>query len=134
MSYSGCEIIATYNALKALGEPVSEQTAVDLIAMYENNGAVLGGKFGSSPYAIEDYFKEQGYDVVTTTSQDSAIINKIGESCDTVIVNAYNNKDDITAMIHTSREESASIDVIGISNARIVDFVQPEDCIGGARS
>lgn len=174
MSYSGCEIIATYNALKALGEPVSEQTAVDLIAMYENNGAVLGGKFGSSPYAIEDYFREQGYDVMTTTSQDPSIINKIGEDCDTVIVNAYNNKDDITAMIHTvsitkeegtysvhnayyvdsnnnyaakdgygtlqeaidaiSRDESASIDVIGISNARIGDFVDPEESAGGARS
>lgn len=44
MSYSGCEIMATYNALKALGEPVSEQTVVDLIAMYEADGAVFGGK------------------------------------------------------------------------------------------
>ena len=52
MSYSRCEIIATYHALKALGEPVSEQIAIDLIAMYENNGAVLGGKFIKSVGAI----------------------------------------------------------------------------------
>lgn len=101
MSFSGCEIMATYNALKALGEPVSEQTVVDLIAMYEEDGAVLGGLIGSSPYAIEDYFREQGYDVVTTISHDLETINRIGESSDTVIVHAYNNKDDITSQIHT---------------------------------
>lgn len=101
MSYSGCEIIATYNALKALGEDVSAKTVVELIATYECNGAVLWGKFGTSPYTIGDYFKKEGYDVVTTFSQDTEIINNIGESCDTVIVNAYNDENDITAMIHT---------------------------------
>lgn len=172
MSYSGCEIMATYNALKALGEPVSEQTVVDLIAMYEADGAVFGGKFGTSPYAVEDYFREQGYDVMATASQDPAEINKIGENCDTVIVNAYNNKNDITDMIHTvsitkdeegtysvhnsfykdenniylvnkgygtlqeaidaiSDDGPSSIDVIGISNARIGDFIEPEDRVGG---
>lgn len=111
MSFSGCEIMATYNALKALGEPVSEQTVVDLIAMYEENGAVLGGLLGSSPYAIEDYFREQGYDVVTTTSHNEETINQIGESSDTVIVHAYNNKDDIKSQIHTvsiTKEEDGS--------------------------
>ncbi len=111
MSFSGCEIMATYNALKALGEPVSEQTVVDLIAMYEEEGAVLGGLLGSSPIVIEDYFREQGYDVVTTTSHDPETINQIGESSDTVIVNAYNNKDDITSQIHTvsvTKEEDGS--------------------------
>ena len=171
MSYSGCEIMATYNALKALGEPVSEQTVVDLIAMYEADGAVFGGKFGTSPYAVENYFRDQGYDVMTTASQDTAEINKIGEYCDTVIVNAYNNKSDITDMIHTvsiTKDEEgtysvhngyhkdgnnnyvvnggygtlqeaigtistdpSSIDVIGISNARIGDFVEPENSVGG---
>lgn len=114
MRYSGCEIIASYNALKALGEPVSEQTVVDLIAMYEQNGAVLGGKFGTSPYAVENYFRERGYDVMTTTSRDSAVINRIGEKCDTVIVNAYNNKNDIMAMIHTvsiTREKQGAYSV-----------------------
>lgn len=121
MRYSGCEIIAVYNALKALGEPVSEHTVVDLIAMCEQNGAVLGGKFGTSPYAVEDYFKERGYDVMTTTSRDPSAINRIGEKCDTVIVNAYNNKNDITAMIHTvsiTREEEGTYSV---HNAYYID-------------
>lgn len=121
MRYSGCEIIASYNALKALGEPVSEQTVVDLIAMYEQNGAVLGGKFGTSPYAVENYFRGRGYDVMTTTGRETAVINRIGEKCDTVIVNAYNNKNDITAMIHTvsiTREEEGTYSV---HNAYYVD-------------
>lgn len=121
MRYSGCEIIAVHNALKALGEPVSEHIVVDLIAMYEQNGAVLGGKFGTSPYAVEDYFKERGYDVMTTTSRDPSVINRIGEKCDTVIVNAYNDRNDITAMIHTvsiTRGEEGSYSV---HNAYYVD-------------
>lgn len=35
MSYSGCEIIATYNALSALGEPTSADTMVSLISRYD---------------------------------------------------------------------------------------------------
>ena len=114
MAYSGCEIMATYNALVALGEPVSEQTVADLIAKYESNGAVLGGKFGSSPYAIEEYFRTHGYDVATTTSRDTAAINKIGKRSDTIIVYAYNDKDDITAQIHTvsiTKEKDGSYSV-----------------------
>lgn len=114
MAYSGCEIMAIYNALLALGEPVSAQTVTDLIAKYENSGAVLGGKFGSSPHAIEKYFRTHGYGVVTTTSRDRATINKIGKRSDTVIVYAYNNKDDITAQIHTvniTKEKDGSYSV-----------------------
>ena len=87
-----------------------------------------------------------------------------------MIVNAYNNKSDITDMIHTvsiTKDEEgtysvhngyhkegnsfvankgygtlqeaidaisndpAIIDVIGISNARIGDFLDPEDRVGG---
>lgn len=88
-----------------------------------------------------------------------------------MIVNAYNNKNDIMAMIHTvsitkdeegtysvhnafhiegnhyaanngfgtlqeaidaiSDDDPSSIDVIGISNAHIGDFVEPEDNVGG---
>lgn len=101
MAYSGCEILATCNALTALGETVSAQTVADMIAMYECYGAVLGGRFGTSPYALEEYFRQQGYRVETTTSTDTAQINAIGAGSDTVIVNAYNNKNDIMAMIHT---------------------------------
>ncbi len=121
MRYSGCEIIAAYNALKALGEPVSEQTVVDLIAMYEQNGAVLGGKFGTSPYAVENYFRGRGYDVMTTTSREAAVINRIGEKCDTVIVNAYNNKNDITAMIHTVSITRGEEGTYSVHNAYHID-------------
>lgn len=101
MCYSGCEIIAAYNASKALEEEATAEKIVELIAAYEKYGAVLGGKWGTSPYAIENYFRKEGYAVETTASLDTAAINGIGERSDTVIVNAYNNENDITAMIHT---------------------------------
>lgn len=101
MGYAGCEIMAVYNALKALGKKVSEQTIADLIAAFERGGIVLDGRWGTSPYAIKNYFKGNGYNVEATTVHDTEIINKIGENSDTVIVSVYNNKDDIFGMIHT---------------------------------
>lgn len=101
MQYSGCEIIATYNALMALGEEVSGQTMVDLISSYERDGAALNGDFGVAPVAIADYFKNCDYDVSMTTSKDKNTINKIGEKSDTIIVTVYNNQQDITAQVHT---------------------------------
>lgn len=121
MRYSGCEIIAVYNALRALGEPVSERTVVDLIALYEQDGAVLGGKFGTSPYALEEYFKRNGYDVIMTTGREPSEINRIGERCDTVIVNAYNNRNDITAMIHTVSITREREGTYSVHNAYYID-------------
>lgn len=101
MKYSGCEIIATYNALMALGEAVSGEMMVNLISGYERDGAALNGDFGVSPVAIEDYFKNRGYDVSITTSKEIDTINNIGVKSDTVIVTAYNDQHDITAQVHT---------------------------------
>lgn len=101
MKFSGCEVIATYNALFALGENVSEQTMIDAISRYERNGAVLGGILGTSPHQIEKYFKEKGYDVTSTKSRDEEKINNIGENSDTVIATVYNNQNDIVGEIHT---------------------------------
>lgn len=101
MKYSGCEIIAAYNALLALGEAVSVQTMINLISRYERCGAVLGGLFGVSPYAVKAFFVKIGYHVTTTVCKDAETINKIGENSDTVIVTAYNNAHNILGQIHT---------------------------------
>ena len=98
---SGCGIIATYNALYALGESTSSQTMVDLISYYERDGAVLGGAWGVSPDAIEDYFIGQGYSVTSTNENAPITINMIGEQYETVIVTAYNDANDITRQVHT---------------------------------
>ena len=101
MRYSGCGIIATYNALLALGEDASGKTMVDLISSYERDGAVINGEFGTAPGAIEDYFKKNDYDVLMTASKDKNTINNLGEKSDTIIVTAYNNQQKITSQIHT---------------------------------
>ena len=101
MSYSGCEIIATYNALSALGENTSADTMVNLISSYEKNGAALYGEFGVAPNAIERYMKNAGYQVQSTISLDQGKINEIGENSDVIIATVYNNKNDITGEIHT---------------------------------
>ena len=98
---SGCGIIATYNALNALGETTTSQTMVDLISYYEHDGAVMGGAWGVSPEAIENYFIGQGYDVTSTSEKGMLTINMIGEQYDTVIVTAYNDAYDITQQVHT---------------------------------
>ena len=101
MQYSGCEIIATYNALLALGEKVSGRTMVNLISHYEADGAALNGDFGVSPTAIFDYFENRGYDVSITYSKDKAVINSLGENSDTIIATVYNDRKNIMKEVHT---------------------------------
>ena len=98
---AGCGVIATYNALNALGENTSSQTMVDLISYYERNGAALDGMWGVAPNAIEEYFIGQGYEVTSTNEKGPLTINMIGEQYDTVIVTAYNDANDITRQLHT---------------------------------
>lgn len=101
MSYAGCEIIATYNARKALGGPVSKQYMAELIGAYEARGAALWGAFGVTPTAIAAYFKKAGFEVQTADGVDEAAVGEIAKNHKVMIVTAYNDKNDITEQIHT---------------------------------
>lgn len=101
MAYSGCEIIATYNAILSLGEKLPEQGIADFISIYERKGAALCGGWGVAPRAIYWFFRERGYEAVLSFSKDSGDINKMGEEYRTVIVTVYNDGKDITKQIHT---------------------------------
>ena len=101
MAYSGCEIIAAYNAKLALGEHVSALDMAELIARYERKGAALRGAIGTSPKEIACYFEERGYEVRMTDSRDPETLEIFGRENDTVIVTAYNDRNDITREIHT---------------------------------
>lgn len=101
MAYSGCEIMAVYNALHAMGKEMTVQDMVELISTFERKGAVMRGKWGCSPYAVYNYFLKCGYQTFFTCSKDMHHINEIAESCETVIAMAYNNRYDIRSMIHT---------------------------------
>ena len=112
MKYSGCEIIATFNALKALGKAVSPDFMAELIGEYEKHGAALWGEFGVSPLAICAYLKRQGFSVVTTKKDDDKSLNMADSRCRVFIVTVYNDAKDITAQIHTiciTKEENGYV-------------------------
>lgn len=101
MRYSGCEIIATFNALKALGKADSPDFMAELISEYEKHGAALWGEFGVSPMAVCAYLKKHGFSIVTAKKDDDKSLNMADSRCRVFIATVYNNAKDITAQIHT---------------------------------
>lgn len=101
MRYAGCEIIATYNARKALGAASSRKMMAELIEIYEARGAALWGAFGVAPAMIAEYFRKNGFAVETADGADEAAVERIAQNHKVMIATAYNDKNDITAQIHT---------------------------------
>lgn len=98
MAYSGCEIIAVYNALRAL-EGTHPIPLDDMIASFEENGMVLSGLFGTAPKAMQTYLGELGYQIVTSSNEE--VFNQIAKETDTAIVTLYNDRYDIVKEVHT---------------------------------
>lgn len=101
MGYSGCEIIATYNALKALMGTASPESMAELIRGYEVRGAALRGELGVSPKAIAAFFKKQGFLVAATDKGDREALEIVDKKSQVLIAVAYNDAYDITQQIHT---------------------------------
>lgn len=101
MAYAGCEIIATYNARKVLGATASKLDMAELIKGYEARGAALWGAFGVAPTSIAAYFRKKGFCVETADGRERKAVDEIGGSAAVMIATAYNDKNDITAQIHT---------------------------------
>lgn len=101
MKYSGCEIIAVYNALLDLGNRMTAQDMAELISIFERKGAELKGRWGCSPGSIHQYLIHRGYRVNMTTKASPDALNSIGENSDSIIITAYNDRNDIRRMIHT---------------------------------
>ena len=101
MRYSGCEIIATYNARKVLTGLASPESMAKLICEYEKCGAALWGEFGVSLWAIEAYFRRHGFPVTTTDKDDSKTLDMIERQCQVWIATVYNDANDITKQVHT---------------------------------
>ncbi len=96
LSYSGCEIIAVYNALNFFNDTVSLPS---LIKYFESNGAALGGELGTAPMALVYYFINRRYNIVYSYEQED--FDEIANISAALILTAYNDKNDITKMIHT---------------------------------
>ncbi len=101
MSYSGCEVIASYNAWKALKGIGTPEQMAKLILDYETHGAALWGEFGTSPYAIAKYFRKNGFSVSVAYGDDYTAVNAIDNTYKVMIATVYNDRKDITKQVHT---------------------------------
>ena len=99
IAYSGCEIIATYNAIYFLTKDETISFP-EMIEAFEKDGILLYGEFGTSPHSIEKYLKSKGYN--TRSSCNKEEYDNIGESYDVFIITFYNNKYNIMDEIHTT--------------------------------
>lgn len=100
MSYSGCEIIAAFNARKVWKDFGSLEDMADLICYFEADGAALCGEFGTSPWAVARYFKRCGFRVLLSYGEKNTM-EAIVQECQVMIATAYNDRQDITRQIHT---------------------------------
>lgn len=95
MSYNGCEVIAAYNALVTLGK---REDIRDIAYHFENDGQMLGGEFGTNPYALKRYFSDKGYSVKTLEGEN--ITDKNIPKADAYILSFWND-DDVMYGLHT---------------------------------
>ncbi|MCR5651626.1 MAG: hypothetical protein K6F86_10635 [Lachnospiraceae bacterium] len=96
MAYAGCEIIAVYNALLSLGFP---KDLPELISTFEKKGSVLGGRFGTSPYALYRYLSKV-FDNVSFSFKRRDF-EKLAQDSRVFIITYYNDAKDIMQQIHT---------------------------------
>jgi hypothetical protein len=95
MDYNGCEVIAAYNSMLTLGD---KRDIRDIAYHFENDGQMLGGEFGTNPYAIKRYFTQNGYKVKTLEGEN--ITDKKIPDADSYILSFWNDKD-IQNALHT---------------------------------
>ncbi len=95
MDYNGCEVIAAYNAMLTLGE---KRDIRGIAYHFENDGQMLGGEFGTNPYAIKRFFVQNGYKVKTLEGED--ITDKKIPRADSYVLSFWNDKD-IQDALHT---------------------------------
>ena len=94
VKYSGCEVIAVYNALSHMND--RRYDLISLLGKFEVDGCILSGEWGTAPSAIKDFFIAEGYIVKQYRLKD-----KIDLPFDTFILVIYNDKYDIRQQIHT---------------------------------
>ncbi len=97
MAEAGCEVIAVYNALKAVS--IDEHPLPELIEAFEKDGIIRSGKYGVAPMAMRDHLKRLGYKTEITSKVD-----KMGEILDksrVAILTLYNDRENIGEQVHS---------------------------------
>ncbi len=105
-SENACEIIALYNALYSINDGVTlpRYDFPELIAQIEGSGPCLNGILGTSPVIMEEYLKDEGYNIKTLEGKDARNVGKLEElqdEYDTYIVTLYNDENDVSGCVHT---------------------------------
>lgn len=100
ISYSGCEIIAVFNAWRALRGPGTLMEMADLIREFEADGAALWGEFGTAPRALIKYFRKCGLSVLVSYGENDSM-KRIERESRVMTATVYNDRKDITKQIHT---------------------------------
>lgn len=98
VQYSGCELIALYNALHSLGDDAYTDLP-DIVSDFEKDGMVFRGKFGTSPKALADYLEKRGYTAELITEVSG--FDKLAHGSDCLILTIYNDGLDISKEVHT---------------------------------
>ena len=96
LGWSGCEVIANYNALIILDNP---QDLNDVANWGENHGQILDGIFGTFPTSSKQLFEYLGYSV--TEEMDSSKFDAQAAKGDVCIFTFTNTKGTITDGVHT---------------------------------
>jgi len=109
MQYSGCEIFATFNALRH-SKDVPAISLPQMIAEFERDGMVLSGKFGTAPKAIADFLRRLGLRTEFVTEEEK--FEELAGRSHSLILTMYNDRDDISRQVHTvniSRESGGYV-------------------------
>lgn len=97
MDKAGCEVIAVYNALRALG--IRGVELARLIEDFEKDGIIYSGRFGVAVKAMADRLKLYGLNVRLTASYDR--MGDMLESSRAAILTLYNDRTTIGEQIHS---------------------------------
>jgi len=95
MAFAGCEVLAVYNALLALGKDGGSDLIARLISDFERKGAAFQGWIGTSPLAIKKYLNKLGIQTRLVWDED-----KLSDSS-VAIATIYNDRKDLYSQIHT---------------------------------
>ena len=103
MAGVGCEIAATYNAMRLLGREVS---FADILRDYEEDGYVMRGfvqgDMGTDPFSIGEFLSQHGVNSVCYTNYEAlaSVITEFKDSFQVYILSFW-NRDTVFGGLHT---------------------------------
>lgn len=96
-----CGVIAAYNTLQFFTNGNSPYTFPELISLFEKRGITMQGEFGTSPDAINRFFKRNGYKTKMIISSSSECkIERLQDHYKAYIILSYNDIDNLFSMVH----------------------------------